>query len=299
MERRAKRPDPPKLAHATVRAAVAKPPGCPGACLYRRRQVVRRTHDVAGAGRGAAARGARPRLPRLPAASGGQAVGRARQASFRRAGSDAVPAGNPRCARGPGAARAVDRPARRPRHRCGCSRMPITPSTCPPAPDARMPTSEPRCSICIRGLDNFARCFAIRAANTVVRPIAWQQKGNQMTCFKGPSLAERQSAAAKARKAALEISRPARPRRSGSCRPADRTGWRAPWNGPRPSKRGRSRRRKRKHAKPKRPSKPPRPPPRPAACAAGRAGRARVQALEAERKAARDVRYAARKKRKR
>ena len=46
----------------------------------RRRQVVRRPHDLAGAGRVAAAGRARPRVPRLPAASGRQAVGRARRA---------------------------------------------------------------------------------------------------------------------------------------------------------------------------------------------------------------------------
>ena len=42
---------------------------CPGVPLVRRRQVVRRTHDVAGAGDRAAARRARPRIRRVPAAS--------------------------------------------------------------------------------------------------------------------------------------------------------------------------------------------------------------------------------------
>ena len=71
MEQRSKRPDAPALAHATVRAAVAEAARlAPGAAADRRRQVVRRPHDVAGAGGGAAAGRARPRLPRLSAASG-------------------------------------------------------------------------------------------------------------------------------------------------------------------------------------------------------------------------------------
>ena len=52
-----------------------------------RRQVVRRAHDLAGAGARTAARRARPGVPRLSAPSRRQAVARARQASVRRARS--------------------------------------------------------------------------------------------------------------------------------------------------------------------------------------------------------------------
>ena len=70
MERGGKRPDPPALAHATVRAAVAEAAALRAeAAAVRRRQVVRRPHDLAGAGGRAAARRARARLSRLPAAS--------------------------------------------------------------------------------------------------------------------------------------------------------------------------------------------------------------------------------------
>ena len=57
MEKGGKRPDPPPVAHAAVRAAVAR-----GAAAVARiaadrgRQVVRRPHDLAGAGAGAARR---------------------------------------------------------------------------------------------------------------------------------------------------------------------------------------------------------------------------------------------------
>ena len=70
MEARAKRPDPPALAQATVRAAVTEAARrLPGARAGRRRQVVRRPDDVTGAGRCAAAGRARPCLPRIPASS--------------------------------------------------------------------------------------------------------------------------------------------------------------------------------------------------------------------------------------
>ena len=56
MEQRARRPDPPKLARATVRAAAGEAarlvPELPPHC---RRQVLRRPHDVAGAGGSTAA----------------------------------------------------------------------------------------------------------------------------------------------------------------------------------------------------------------------------------------------------
>ena len=69
MEHGGKRPDPPKLAHAAVRAAVAAAARLRRAAAVRRRQVVRRPHDVAGAGARRRCRRARPRLPRLSAAS--------------------------------------------------------------------------------------------------------------------------------------------------------------------------------------------------------------------------------------
>ena len=51
MEQGSKRPDPPAVAHAAVRAAVAEAARCcPGLAADRRRQIVRRPHDVAGAG---------------------------------------------------------------------------------------------------------------------------------------------------------------------------------------------------------------------------------------------------------
>ncbi len=66
MEQRARRPDPPKLAHATVRAAVAAVAKLAPA---RRRQVLRRPYDLAGAGRISPAGCPRPRLPRLSRAA--------------------------------------------------------------------------------------------------------------------------------------------------------------------------------------------------------------------------------------
>ncbi len=116
MEQRARRPDPPKLAHATVRAAVAASrAACTGTSSGRRRQVLRRPHDVAGAGRISLAGRPRPRLSRLSPASGGAAVGRACRASFRGRGPDAVSARDPRQARGRSGCFAVDRAARRAR----------------------------------------------------------------------------------------------------------------------------------------------------------------------------------------
>ena len=51
MEHGGKRPDPPEVAHAAVRAAVAEAAKrLPEAAADRRRQIVRRPHDVAGAG---------------------------------------------------------------------------------------------------------------------------------------------------------------------------------------------------------------------------------------------------------
>ena len=69
MEQGSKRPDPPKLCHATVRAAAAEAA-----------RLMPALPLVAGAGRLSSAGRARPRLPRLSAASGGAAVRRARRA---------------------------------------------------------------------------------------------------------------------------------------------------------------------------------------------------------------------------
>ena len=57
-----------------------------------RRQVVRRPHDLADAGRRPATRCSRAHIPRIPAASGWQARDRSRRTPRRRARSDAVPA---------------------------------------------------------------------------------------------------------------------------------------------------------------------------------------------------------------
>ena len=83
MERGSKRPDTPEgracrrpRRRRRGRAAVAR------TCALRRRQVLRRTDDVAGASGIGVAGGARPRVPRIPAASAGEARRRARRASF-------------------------------------------------------------------------------------------------------------------------------------------------------------------------------------------------------------------------
>ena len=101
MEKGSKRPDPPALAHATVRAAVAEAARC--CCRFAvdcRRQIVRRAHDVAGAGDRAIGRRSRARLPRFSPASGRKTVQRSGEASRRNRPSDAVSAGDARCARG-------------------------------------------------------------------------------------------------------------------------------------------------------------------------------------------------------
>ena len=113
------------------RAALAE------AAAHRRRQIVRRPDDLAGAGRGAAAGRARTGVPRLSAASGEAAVARARQASVRRANPDAVPARHARRAGDARSARAAVPGARRAGDACGCSRTPIIRSTCRRAAAAR------------------------------------------------------------------------------------------------------------------------------------------------------------------
>ena len=72
------------------------PPPLPDARLHRRRQIVRRPDDVAGAGGRRHAGGRRPGVPGLSAASGRQARRRPCQASLGRRLPDAVPAKNAR-----------------------------------------------------------------------------------------------------------------------------------------------------------------------------------------------------------
>ena len=95
MEKGGKRVDPPPVAHAAVRAAVAEARRA-GARIaaVRRRPLVRRADDLAGPGAGAAGGRARPGLLRLPAAPRRQALDRARRPPRRRADPDAVPAGD-------------------------------------------------------------------------------------------------------------------------------------------------------------------------------------------------------------
>ena len=101
MERGSKRPDPPKLAQATVRAAVATAraalPELPlfaGGKSFGGRMTSQAQAADAAAGR------TRLGVSRLSAASGRTAFGRARRASVRCEGADAVPAGHTRYAGG-------------------------------------------------------------------------------------------------------------------------------------------------------------------------------------------------------
>ena len=98
MEEDRSRPDPPSIAHATVRAAVAAAARrTDRAAALRRRQILRRPHDIAGRGPAAAGR-PRAGVPRLPASSGRPAGRRARPPSRRSRRSDAVSPGKPRSA---------------------------------------------------------------------------------------------------------------------------------------------------------------------------------------------------------
>ena len=96
MEQGGKRPDPPKVAHAAVRAAVAEAarllPGMP--LIAGGKSFGGRMTSQAQAAR-TAARRPRPGLPRISAAPRRQAVAGARPASVRRANSHAVFAGHP------------------------------------------------------------------------------------------------------------------------------------------------------------------------------------------------------------
>ena len=83
MEKGSKRPDPPRIAHAAVRAAVAQAAqSCAGdlPLFAGGRSYGGRMTSQAQA-LAAAARRARPRLPRLPASPGGRAGNRARRSS--------------------------------------------------------------------------------------------------------------------------------------------------------------------------------------------------------------------------
>ena len=115
MEKGGKRPDPPAVAQAAVRAAVieAAQPVRPAA--DRGWQILWRAHDLAGAGKGAARRRRRPRLLRLSAACGRKTIQRTRRSSRDVRVPDAVPAGQRRQARRARLARAGREQARRPR----------------------------------------------------------------------------------------------------------------------------------------------------------------------------------------
>ena len=168
MERRARRPDPPPLCHATVRAAVAAG-GAPrrGTAAVRRGALLRRTHDLAGAGARAAARGTRAGVPRFPAASGRAAFRHARAAPGRGAHSDAVRAGHARCARRTRAHRGAGGAARSACDPEAQSRTRIIPSTFPPAADARTQRSEARC--CARWRSGWTRCCEQALARSLRR----------------------------------------------------------------------------------------------------------------------------------
>ena len=138
MEKGGKRPDPPKLAHAAVRAAVAEAarlvPKLPliaggksfGGRMTSQAQAVAPLPGV----RGLAFLG----FPLHPA---GQPVAGARRASVRRANSDAVPARLARSACDARSDRAGVQSARRRARRWKFFPMPIIPSTCRPRPAAR------------------------------------------------------------------------------------------------------------------------------------------------------------------
>ena len=100
MEQGGKRPDAPKLAQATVRAAVAE-----AARLMPKLALIAGGKSFGGRMTSQAqaeaplAQRARPRLPRLSAACGGPPLRGARGASLRGEDPHAVPARDPRCAR--------------------------------------------------------------------------------------------------------------------------------------------------------------------------------------------------------
>ena len=146
MEQGLKRPDAPKLAQATVRAAVGEAsrlvPGLAlvaggksfGGRMTSQAQASSPLPGVRGLG-----------VPRLPAACRRAPVRRARRAFVRDCRPHAVLAGNPRCA-GRRRADTSASPKSSARARpSSCFRTPIIPSMCPRAVDGRMPRSETSC----------------------------------------------------------------------------------------------------------------------------------------------------------
>ena len=83
MERGARRPDPPHLAQATVRAAVAAALRLlPETSAHWRRQIVRRPDDVADTGESFATRRVWTGIPRISASSGRSPIAGPRRTSF-------------------------------------------------------------------------------------------------------------------------------------------------------------------------------------------------------------------------
>ena len=97
MERGAKQPDPPRLAQATVRAAVGAALGLlPESPLIAGGKSFGGPDDVAGAGKSSAARSLWAGFPGISAASSRSPIAGARRASVRRSDPDAVLARNAR-----------------------------------------------------------------------------------------------------------------------------------------------------------------------------------------------------------
>ena len=147
MEKGSKRPDPPAVAHAAVRAAVAEAAArCPGLPLF--------AGGKSFGGRMTSQAQAKEALPGVrglvfvgfPLHPAGKPGHRARRASGRRAVSDAVPAGHARRARRSGLDARRGRRSRRARDRWRCSTTPTTPSTCARAAAATMRRCARRCS---------------------------------------------------------------------------------------------------------------------------------------------------------
>ena len=94
MERRSRRPDPPALCHATVRAATAEAARlAPRLATFRGWQILRWANDIAGASSFCACGSPRPRVLRISTASARKTFGTASRAPFTGADPDAVSAG--------------------------------------------------------------------------------------------------------------------------------------------------------------------------------------------------------------